>query len=402
MAQLLDMPPEMVKMIIAELVADVGVLKHDFNHVFFDRIKDLAAFLEHRVNDPDRTFKTLLNELCAGLTVTIDRYMISDAIIPGRVCAYWLNGFCGTFDAHVQLAAAISARCYDLVHELLRNYPVDSMNYAYGQPLFNVAKLGDERLLDILVHHLDSLLDSLQLDSPERENRLFNIIGGAFSVEEAIIRAIRYGHMNVIDSLLHIYQKYLHRVRSRTLNVWLEAAVIQGSVATVQALARIPHDPSFKIKSPTMSLILKTGRYDMVSAAFSLTSASLGHYSSTQHPLHIAVRSGFVDSVRAIVDTVRVDINALVKSGIPNYSRDLITALDLAIYHDYVDIVRYLVSQGAEHACLAPRVTITGPIYDILRQASIEYNVGYTWMPEYEDWKRMSFNDREDMASRQD
>ncbi|KAF1842946.1 uncharacterized protein K460DRAFT_290326, partial [Cucurbitaria berberidis CBS 394.84] len=335
--------------------------------------------------------------LCAGLAIIIGEYNISLAIMrrdyysPNRKS--WWDGF-DRLGAPAELAAAMSARRYHIVAYQLREFPDNGVSIVYGTPLINVFKLGDQHLLNIMVQHLDSPRLNQQ-SNIQRRNILFQSSqNNAFPVHKAMLCAISYNQLNMTTVLLQLYTKYIRCVEDSELNDWLEAAVDQGNVAMVHALAKMPCNSWFKIRFPLMGWICETGDYDLVSAAFRLTSLQLTHGSSAQNPLHIAVRSSYADSVRALVDTGRVKINALVSSNIPRYSRGSIITLDVAVYHGHVAVIQYLISQGAVLADKMPSKEVPGYIYKLLRQASIDRNNGKTFKVEYGQWKNLGREER--------
>jgi hypothetical protein len=125
------------------------------------------------------------------------------------------------------------------------------------------------------------------------------------------------------------------KITPKILNSWLETAAKDSSVEVVQALL-VFRPPQFLLGFKAMGAICRSGDYQMVNSTFN-TIDHPAHPSSAQHPLHIAVRTGIVASVKAIVDTTKYKINRRLNSNIHLYPVNAITALDVAIYHDLIE-----------------------------------------------------------------
>ena len=247
-------------------------------------------------------------------------------------------------------------------------------------------------------------LDSLQLRGKdlqhERRRELFlsrRDLSSSFPLHQAILAAISHDHTKIAATLIQYRQGYMGEVENETLHEWVEAAVDQGNSAIIVAMSVLPRSSSFKLNFSLLASLFATGDYVLVSSVLALTTQPFAHKTSQWDLLQAAVRTGEVESVCALVDTGRVDVNHLVWSQVPTYSTGSITALDLAAYRGHVGIVRYLVSQGAFHNCTDLPADMPSHIYKLLRQALLNHNAKKlssptlvtTSMPKAGFWKGM-------------
>lgn len=143
-----------------------------------------------------------------------------------------------------------------------------------------------------------------------------------------------------------------------------------------------------------MVALCSSGDYDLVYQTLN-TVDHPAHASSCQHPLHLAVRSSHVDSVRGILDTQKFDINERVKTNIPNYSLDKINALDVAIYHKYISILDCIIENGGRPPP-RPTLGLDHGVYKRLRQADIKMRGSAgTGYPPYAKYKAATGRDIE-------
>jgi hypothetical protein len=287
-------------------------------------------------------------------------------------------------DASLRLAAAMSARQYDVAQVLLANHLDDTVHEVFGSPVLNAIKLRDLRMLNLLIDHFGCLGST----NGVRKKTFLNNRDSAFPIKTAVLAAIAWDDVDMLNALLEAYIKGYKKITPKILNSWLETAAKDSSVEVVQALL-VFRPPQFLLGFKAMGAICRSGDYQMVNSTFN-TVDHPAHPSSAQHPLHIAVRTGIVASVKAIVDTTKYKINRRLNSNIHLYPVNAITALDVAIYHDLIEIIEYLLSVGARPTILARSLKDNGRVYNLIRSANGGRRIGGIIPPPFGQFKNMS------------
>ncbi|KAH7082374.1 hypothetical protein FB567DRAFT_551334 [Paraphoma chrysanthemicola] len=215
--------------------------------------------------------------------------------------------------------------------------------------------------------------------------------GSAFPIIDAIECAISHDHIAILEQLLDVYLEIFGVPGTLQLNTWLEiAAKDAGLIVLARLLAIRPVD--FKLSSKAVVDVCQTAEYDIVHHVFSTLDQD-DYHTSAYAPLHVAVRSGALDTVAAMVETHKYDMNAIKRSSIMNSAASAVTALDVAIYHDFVPIIKYLANLGA-HANEIPNSGMKGRVYKYVREASVRRNGGHTQLPPYGNFKAMTAHDQ--------
>lgn len=354
--------------------------QHGFNQRFFNQIRRMLNYLLSCLMSPQGREVDVLFTLCDGLKIILGEYNIALAIMPGdeRRRQDWWGEFDGNGNANVvKLVAVMTTRWYPLVPTLLSGIPDTATSSVYRTPLINAVLLGDLTLVRLCMQYLDSLQLRGKDLQHERRRELFlsrRDLSSSFPLHHAILVAIPHDHTKIAATLIQYRQGYMGEVENETLHEWVEAAVDQGNSAIIVAMSVLPRSSSFKLNFSLLASLFATGDYVLVSSVLALTTQPFAHETSQWDLLQAAVRTGEVESVCALVDTGRVDVNHLVRSQVPTYSTGSITALDLAAYRGHVGIVRYLVSQGAFHNCTDLPADMPSHIYKLLRQALLNHN----------------------------
>jgi hypothetical protein len=244
-------------------------------------------------------------------------------------------------------------------------------------------------MLNLLIDHFGCLGST----NGVRKKTFLNDRDSAFPIKTAVLAAIAWDDVDMLNALLEAYIKGYKKITPKILNSWLETAAKDSSVEVVQALL-VFRPPQFLLGFKAMGAICRSGDYQMVNSTFN-TVDHPAHPSSAQHPLHIAVRTGIVASVKAIVDTTKYKINRRLNSNTHLYPVNAITALDVAIYHDLIEVVEYLLSVGARPTILARSLKDNGRVYNLIRSANGGRRIGGIIPPPFGQFKNMSSLDLE-------
>jgi hypothetical protein len=386
--------------------------RHRFKPEF---VNAYACMLNQLVLVNDADLEALAAQLARGLKIILGPGSITNALFTGPVLYSrrktqpshyyhgepnyghslgWWRALRGDTDPNVPLllAAAMAVRNYKFAQYLLQHLSDENTHVVFGSPLLNAIKLRDLKMVQLVINNFGRF-DKYPVGGAARAHLFLQEMGPSFPIIAAIQSAISHDHVDIIEELLGVFLNNYGVPSNQQLNAWLEVAAEDAGIRVLNRLLAIrPTD--FKLGFKAVVAICQTGEYDMVYHTFA-TLDHPEHRSSAHDPLHIAVRSGLLDTVMAMVNTQRYNINAEVNSNISSYSTGKITALDVALHHGFVPIIKYLAGLGA-YATQHPPFHLKGRVYKYVREASLRRNGGrFTHLPPYGNFKDMSSHDRE-------
>lgn len=388
--------------------------EHDFELRFIAKVDEMvkSVKLTQRHVEDDDLKKT--RRLCTAIKIILGPVNVIHALFTGpnlrstwdhlgrNMPSYghqqdWWNALTVSTDQDIstRLDVGMAFQEYDIVIGCLQQLTGDIAHVVWGSPLFNAIKLQNATFVHLVVKHF------ARPDMKDEGNRVrreqFHRPDAAFPLKDGIRAAIAHNSAEIVGELLRCYVDCFGKPTNYYVNHWTEAAVQDADVAVLEELLAV-RPKNFKLAFPLMTKIMQSCDYQTVFTTFS-TIDHPHHEPSAQDPLQIAVRSDSVETVKAIVETGKYNLNAELKSNIPKYSTKNITTLDIAVSRGNLGIVKFLVGKGA-YVIQPPKssenVPLTGRMYDYIREASLRRSDGKsTHLPPYDIWMSMSWRDHE-------
>ncbi|KAH4181064.1 hypothetical protein HBH69_234880 [Parastagonospora nodorum] len=249
---------------------------------------------------------------------------------------------------HNKLAAALGVGSYELIKTLLPRLlekPQEVFWLAFDPFKIAICK-NDITLFQITLRILQKVAetDATRLTSIQQiqvgpgRTRLFNIA-------DAIWDAIGTKRLGMLKALLDFSGKFCPRPSNREYNPWIDLTV-SSEQSILDTLLNFKPKGGSMVTRQTLTTVCFAGSASMIQAVVTALGKNINKGSIFTLPILMAVRSGRPLAVQALLDA-GADIGVVTKSNIPSISKANVTPLDVAIYHQRLDVVDVLMARGA-------------------------------------------------------
>jgi hypothetical protein len=191
-----------------------------------DMIKKMAVYLveEREIADAKerkKTRKGLIAQLCEGVSKTMSHPEVTEALwdepAPRARSQEFFDACNKPLDASGKLMAAILTKHHLMVNNLLHEITDPSRHVACRSYLFTAVRLGDEDSVKLILRYLRGLNIQWRNNSTISDVYLVSDPSG-FNMNDAICAAIAAEHEDILDHLLLFYATYMPMPKHGTYN----------------------------------------------------------------------------------------------------------------------------------------------------------------------------------------
>ncbi|CAI9636903.1 unnamed protein product [Alternaria burnsii] len=420
MTELLDLTPEIFKMIVHELNAESPSSTWKLRSVcrtFATEIEDnllskqpenvvekmpkviknkMAEYLNihlHKISDVNDPLLKMLRRMADYLIRELaipekDRKVTETSMIEGfvRVCQptrvntmMWgrfrgIHPLCTSFvninnDAELdhwqKIVAAMAFLAFDLVRTLLATMPLNTRIpgiYIGRCPLVMAVAANNNGLFNEVMDHLNQLI---------KTPRGRYMCRSAYAFDDAFYIAVNTGKSRFVKELVEFCPRLPHYVTKETYNKWLDAAIASLNADIVKSVLLLCSSRD-KVNPYLFTNACRTGSTDIVNTLLNEGNVDVNKsliVSFKDHPLCCAIQYGDIPIIGAVLDA-GADINGKVHRAKLESPGHTCSPLEMAFERRDKAVIQFLLSKGAE---IPPRAVWPRArrLYDVVRGAAI-------------------------------
>lgn len=377
--------PEVIKNKMAEyLIIHLHKIS-DVNDPLLKMLRRMADYLIRELAIPEKDRKVTETSMIEGF-VRVCQPTRVNTMMWGRfrgihpLCTSFVNiDNDGELDHWQKVVAAMAFLAFDLVRTLLATMPLNTWIpgiYIGRCPLVMAVAANNNGLFNEVMDHFNQLI---------KTSRGRDMCRNGYDFDDAFYIAVNTGNSRFVEELVEFCPRLRHYVPKETYNEWLDAAIASLNTDIVKSVLLLCSSRD-KVNPYILANACRTGSTDIVNTLLNEGNVGVNKsllVSFKAHPLCCAIQYGDIPIIGAVLDA-GADING--KAYRPKLESPGLTCSPLEIAFERGDkaVIQFLLSRGATIPPRAdwPRVR---RLYDVVREVAIAN--GWENVPTYPYWK---------------
>ncbi|OAG23387.1 hypothetical protein CC77DRAFT_1006747 [Alternaria alternata] len=346
MTELLELTPEIFKMIVHEFNAESPSSTWKLRSVcrtFAAEIED--DLLSHQPeNVVEKTPEVIKNKMAEYLIIHLHK--ISDVNDPllkmlRRMADYLIRELAipekdrkvteTNLGAYIHfVVAAMAFLAFDLVRTLLATMPLNTWIpgiYIGRCPLVMAVAANNNGLFNEVMDHFNQLI---------KTSRGRDMCRNGYDFDDAFYIAVNTGNSRFVEELVEFCPRLRHYVPKETYNEWLDSAIASLNTDIVKSVLLLCSSRD-KVNPYILANACRTGSTDIVNTLLNEGNA---------HPLCCAIQYGDIPIIGAVLDA-GADINGKAYRPELEYPGLTCSPLEIAFERGDKAVIQFLLSRGA-------------------------------------------------------